>query len=82
MLAIGTDGPALVTIENDATLGVAHDIIQGAIIARVNVDVRHALDRHAVEGSCAVGAATALEDASAGANIGFFNHLAPGDGAH
>ena len=61
-------------------MGIADDIVQGAVSARVNVDIGHALDGHAVEGGGAVGAAGTIKNMFAGFGIGFFHHLATSDG--
>ncbi len=82
LLTVRANRPALVTIQDDATLGIGDDVFQAAIRSGVNIDVGHALNGHAIEGTGAVGAAGAFKDNFSGSGIGFFNHLSTSNRTH
>ena len=79
LLAIRADGPASLTVQDDASFSVSYNVLQRTVLPRIDVDVGHALDRHSVEGRCPVAATARVKDCVSRFGVSFFDHLASGD---
>ena len=79
LLAVGTNRPALITVQHHAILGVGDDLIQAAVRPRVDIDIRHPFNRHPVERGRSVGTTGTFKDLPLGFRVGFLHHLASGD---